>query len=77
MDPRWQPHLGAVQPAHATPEACELLAGGWHANAAECWIGRAGRAPRMVSLETWRSLRDRIGFVRPRLQPQSRWPPAF
>jgi hypothetical protein len=72
MDTRWQPNLGAVQPAQVSPEACDLLAGGWQAQPDECWIDRDGRDRRMVSLETWRSLRDRIGFLRPRLQPQLR-----
>jgi hypothetical protein len=71
MDPRWQPHLGPVQPASVTPEACDLLAAGWHAQAEECWIAGVG-AQRLVSLETWRSLRDRSGFARPRVQMQSR-----
>jgi hypothetical protein len=70
MDPRWQPHLGAVQPAQTSPEACDLLAQGWHAEHDECWIGAQGRASRMVSPDTWRALRDRFGFVRPRLQLQ-------
>jgi hypothetical protein len=69
MDPRWQPNLGPLQPL-ATPEACALLAQGWHAQLDECWIGADGRANRMVSLETWRSLRDRFGFVRARVQMQ-------
>jgi hypothetical protein len=69
MDPRWQPHLGALQPA-STPEACALLAQGWHARPAECWIFLDGGLERLVSLETWRALRDRDGFVRPRLQLQ-------
>jgi hypothetical protein len=69
MDPRWQPNLGPVQAA-ATPEACDLLAAGWQAQHDECWIGSAGRPSRMVSLQTWRSLRDRIGFARPRVQLQ-------
>ena len=69
MDPRWQPHLGPVQPACDPPEACDLLAAGWRAQAQECWIaGAPGR--RLVSLETWHALRDRTGFVRPRLQMQ-------
>ncbi|MDB5900446.1 MAG: hypothetical protein JWP22_3402 [Ramlibacter sp.] len=73
MDPRWQPHLGPVRPAIVTPEACDLLAAGWSAYANECWVGGdAGQAPRMVSPETWRSLRDRSGFVPPRLQMQER-----
>lgn len=72
MDPRWQPHLGGVQVTQATPEACELLAGGWHAEHHECWIGATGRDSRLVSLETWRALRDRTGFARPRMQPQQR-----
>jgi hypothetical protein len=70
MDPRWQPYLGAVQPTQVTPEACDLLAAGWQAQHDECWIGAEGRCPRMVSLDTWRSLRDRGGFVRARLLPQ-------
>lgn len=69
MDPRWQPNLGPVQPACSVPEACDLLAAGWQAQREECWIGRA-QALRMVSLETWRALRDRSGFVRPRLAMQ-------
>lgn len=71
MDPRWQPNLGATEPDTTTPEACDLLAAGWRADHDECWISAQGRAGRMVSLETWRSLRDRSGFVRPRLQMQS------
>jgi hypothetical protein len=70
MDPRWQPHLGAVAPTAATPEACDLLAAGWQANQDECWISRDQDGAVLVSLETWRSLRDRSGFVRARLQPQ-------
>jgi hypothetical protein len=70
MDPRWQPHLGPVAPTSATPEACDLLAAGWHANQDECWISRDQGGAVLVSLETWRSLRDRSGFVRARLQPQ-------
>jgi len=69
MDPRWQPYLGPVEPV-ASPEACALLAAGWRAQAGECWIGAPGMAARLVSLETWRALRDRSGFVRPRLQQQ-------
>jgi hypothetical protein len=73
MDPRWQPHLGAVLPATVSPEACDLLAAGWSAQAGECWIGdEAGHDPRLVSPETWRSLRDRSGFLQPRLQMQHR-----
>jgi hypothetical protein len=72
MDPRWQPHLGPVQPAVVTPEACDLLAAGWSAQSEECWVGGSdGAHARMVSLETWRSLRDRSGFVPARLQMQS------
>lgn len=70
MDPRWQPHLGPLQPAHATPEACDLLAAGWHALREECWIASDRGLSRLVSLETWRDLRDRAGFIRPRLQMQ-------
>jgi len=70
MDPRWQPHLGPVQPATATPEACDLLAAGWRAKQEECWISGAHGGAMLVSLETWRSLRDRVGFVRARLQMQ-------
>jgi hypothetical protein len=69
MDPRWQPHLGPTEPP-ASPEACELLAAGWHAEHDECWIGAAGCAARLVSLDTWRALRDRSGFVRPRVSMQ-------
>ena len=71
MDSRWQPYLGPVQPTATAPEACELLAAGWRAQAQECWISAPGGTPRLVSLETWRALRDRLGFVRPRLQMQS------
>ena len=71
MDPRWQPPLGAVQPAAASsPEACMLLAQGWHAHAEECWVSRDGGFGRLVSLEAWRALRDRAGFLRPRVQQQ-------
>lgn len=70
MDPRWQPHLGAVQPSSATPEACSLLAAGWHAQAEECWVSDGAGLARLVSLDTWRSLRDRAGFIRSRLQLQ-------
>jgi hypothetical protein len=70
MDPRWQPNLGPVQPSQPTPEACDLLAAGWHAIDEECWIGHDGQDARMVSLETWRSLKDRSGFVRPRVAMQ-------
>ena len=69
MDPRWQPNLGPVQPV-ATLEACDLLAAGWRAKPDECWISHAGLPQRMVSLETWRALKDRMGFVRARLQMQ-------
>jgi hypothetical protein len=73
MDPRWQPHLGPVQSTAATPEACELLAAGCHAHAEECRIeGTQGSDPRLVSPETWRSLRDRDGFLRPRVAMQRR-----
>jgi hypothetical protein len=73
MDPRWQPHLGPVQPATATPEACDLLAAGCHARAEECRIeGAHGADPRLVSPETWRSLRDRHAFVPTRVQMQRR-----
>ena len=67
MDPRWQPSLGPSGPAAPTPEACALLAAGWRARPDECWIGAAQGAAMLVSLETWRALRDRDGFVRPRL----------
>lgn len=71
MDPRWQPHLGPVlSAASASPEACALLAAGWQAQPEECRV-RAGRgASMLVSLETWRALRDRAGSVRPRLAMQ-------
>jgi hypothetical protein len=69
MDPRWQPNLGPVQPACVLPEACDLLAAGWHAQQAECWIAGA-EGTRMVSLETWRALRDRAGFVPARVRMQ-------
>ena len=70
MDPRWQPYLGALQPSTPTLEACSLLAAGWHADADECWVSDAGNRPRLVSLDTWRSLRDRAGFVRTQLRLQ-------
>jgi len=72
MDHRWQPHLGAVQPLHAADnlEASNLLAEGWRAGHDECWIAADGQAARMVSLDTWHALRDRSGFVRPRVQLQ-------
>lgn len=70
MDPRWQPHLGAVQPSTSTPEACALLAAGWHADAVECRVSDGAGLARLVSLDTWLSLRDRAGFVRSRLQLQ-------
>jgi hypothetical protein len=73
MDPLWQPNLGPVRPATATPEACDLLAAGCHAHAEECRIeGSAGADPRLVSPETWHSLRDRQGFVPARVQMQRR-----
>lgn len=73
MDPRWQPHLGPVQPATATPEARDLLAAGCRAHPVECRIeGTAGAESRLVSPETWRALRDLGGFIRPRLQMQRR-----
>ncbi|WP_332824885.1 hypothetical protein [Ramlibacter sp.] len=73
MDPRWQPHLGPVQPAAPTPEACDLLAAGCHAHAEECRIeGAEGADRRLVCLQTWRALRDRDGFVPTRLQMQRR-----
>ena len=70
MDPRWQPHLGPVQPASASPEACALLAAGWRAQPQECWIHGAAGGVMLVSLDTWRALRDRLSFVRPRLAMQ-------
>jgi hypothetical protein len=70
MDPRWQPHLGPVAPVTATPEACTLLAAGWRAQQEECWLRGAQGDAMLVSLETWRSLRDRFGFVRARVQLQ-------
>jgi hypothetical protein len=70
MDPRWQPYLGPTPNALATPEACALLAAGWHADAEECWISSAQGPAMLVSLETWRSLRDRSGLVRARVQIQ-------
>lgn len=70
MDPRWQPNLGAVAPTQPSPEACDLLAAGWHAEHDECWIGAQGRTSRMVSPDTWRALRDRTGFVPVRVQAQ-------
>jgi len=70
MDPRWQPHLGPAAPATATPEACDLLAAGWQARQEECRIHGAHGDAMLVSLETWRSLRDRRGFVRARVQMQ-------
>lgn len=70
MDPRWQPHLGATQPTSASPEACSLLAAGWRAEAEECWISAGDGPARLVALDTWRSLRDRAGFIRSRLQIQ-------
>ena len=72
MDPRWQPHLGPVRPAPPTPEACDLLAAGWHAHAGECRIEGATGGDRLVSLETWRALRDRDGFVPARVHMQRR-----
>jgi len=71
MDPRWQPYLGPVQPASTVLEACDLLAAGWHAQAQECWISAPGASARLVSLETWRALRDRCGFIPPRLRMQA------
>lgn len=69
MDPRWQPNLGPVQPACSVPEACDLLAAGWEAQREECRIcGVQGM--RMVSLETWRALRDRAGLARARVTMQ-------
>jgi hypothetical protein len=60
-----------VQAAAATPEARDLLAAGWHAHPVECRIeGAAGADTRLVSPETWRSLRDLDGFLRPRLRMQ-------
>ena len=70
MDPRWQPHLGPVEPKGATPEACALLAAGWHAQEEECWVRHDDGESGLVSLETWRSLRDRFGFLRPRIAVQ-------
>jgi hypothetical protein len=71
MDPRWQALLGPVQPTRTTLEACELLAAGWHAQAAECWIEAEGLRARLVSLDTWRALRDRAGFLPARVQMQA------
>ena len=71
MDSRWQPYLGPVEPAATLPEACDLHAAGWQALAEECWIGAPGAPTRLVSLDTWRALRDRTGFTRPRLRMQS------
>ena len=74
MDPLWQPHLGPVKPATATPEACDLLAAGCHACVEECRIdGAEAGACRLVSLETWRSLRDREAFLPARVQMQRRF----
>ena len=70
MDPRWQPPLGPPRPPTTTPEACDLLAAGWYAAREECRIGRRGGAAMLVSLDTWRALRDRGGFVQPRVQMQ-------
>ena len=70
MDPRWQPHLGPALAPAASPEACALMAAGWHAQPQECWVCGA-QGCRMVSLETWHALRDRSGLVRPRLQMQA------
>jgi hypothetical protein len=70
MDPRWQPYLGALQPTGATPETCGLLAAGWRAQPEECWISAGDGRARLVALDTWRSLRDRAGFIRTRLQLQ-------
>lgn len=70
MDPRWQPYLGAVQPSTPSPEACSLLAAGWHAAPEECWISDGESPARLVALDTWRSLRDRAGFVRSQLRLQ-------
>ena len=70
MDPRWQPYLGAVQPSTSTPEACSLLAAGWHADSDECRVSDGRSRVRLVSLDTWRSLRDRAGFVRSQLRLQ-------
>jgi hypothetical protein len=70
MDSRWQPCLGPVQPATTVPEACDLLADGWRAEPEDCWIAAPGRGRRMVSPETWRALRDRGGFARPRIEIQ-------
>lgn len=70
MDPRWQPNLGPLQPAAASPEACDLHAAGWGALPEECWVRAGHGAAMLVSLETWRALRDRAGFVRPRLAMQ-------
>ncbi|MEJ5988971.1 hypothetical protein WG902_03145 [Ramlibacter sp. PS3R-8] len=73
MDPRWQPHLGPVRPATATPEACALMAAGCHAHVDECRIERAqGTNPGLVCPETWRALRDRDGFIPVRVQMQHR-----
>jgi hypothetical protein len=69
MDPRWQPNLGPVPPA-ATTEACDLLAAGWRAQQQECRVCAPQGGYRLVSIETWRALRDRMGLVRPRLQMQ-------
>jgi hypothetical protein len=70
MDPRWQPDLGPMNTGTATPEACALLAAGWRAEAEECWIRAADAPARLVALDTWHALRDRSGFVRPRVQMQ-------
>lgn len=72
MDPRWQPHLGALQPDTATPEACGLHAAGWQAQAGECRIAADGADDRLVSPETWHALRDRFGFTRARVHMQQR-----
>jgi hypothetical protein len=70
MDPRWQPNLGPVQPANTSPEACDLQAAGWRAQAEECWVRAPQGALRLVSLDTWRALRDRCGFVPVRVRMQ-------
>ncbi|HEX2543351.1 MAG TPA: hypothetical protein VHL79_00640 [Ramlibacter sp.] len=59
-----------MQPAHPSPEACDLFAAGWRAAREECWISSERDGARMVSLDTWRDLRNRDGFVRARLTPQ-------
>jgi hypothetical protein len=74
MDPRWQPHLDHQPLAAAcTLETRQLLAAGWQPEAAEGWLGQAGRPGRMlVAPAIWHALRELRACVPVRLAQQRR-----